>query len=379
MNLLQRQIFASVLWACLVGAALFAFVLTLGNAVKDLLGYVVAGQLEPGLFFELLALIPPYVLPFAMPPGILAGVLLVVGRLSADHEVTAMRAAGLSLPWFARPILVLSLLGSLAAVVVNFQFMPWAKVTYEVQLADAVRANPLSFIVPRTFIRDFPGKVLYVGGRQGQTVKDFWLWELDRQGRVRTFIRADAGTFDFDENKGEVVLKLTGAHVEVRDQKNPEDFSTPRPTMSFEQTSLRLSLERLFGRVNFHPKLQWYSVAALEAEWRRLAQPASPAEQRQRALDRMKLQMVVQNKFASAFAVFTFALVGVPLGIKVSRRETSANLGLAVALALSYYFLTIVIGWLGGRPELRPDLLLWVPNLLFLGIGIWMFWRVDRQ
>jgi len=271
------------------------------------------------------------------------------------------------------------LLGSLAAVVVNFQFMPWAKVTYEVQLADAVRANPLSFIVPRTFIRDFPGKVLYVGGRQGQTVKDFWLWELDRQGRVRTFIRADAGTFDFDENKGEVVLKLTGAHVEVRDQKNPEDFSTPRPTMSFEQTSLRLSLERLFGRVNFHPKLQWYSVAALEAEWRRLAQPASPAEQRQRALDRMKLQMVVQNKFASAFAVFTFALVGVPLGIRVSRRETSANLGLAVVLALSYYFLTIVIGWLGGRPELRPDLLLWVPNLLFLGIGIWMFWRVDRQ
>ena len=379
MNLLQRQIFASVLWACLVGAALFAFVLTLGNAVKDLLGYVVAGQLEPDLFFELLALIPPYVLPFAMPPGILAGVLLVVGRLSADHEVTAMRAAGLSLPWFARPILLLGLLGSLAAVFVNFEFMPWAKVTYEVQLADAVRANPLSFIVPRTFIRDFPGKVLYVGGRQGQTVKDFWLWELDRQGRVRTFIRAESGTFEFDENKGEVVLKLTGAHVEVRDQKNPEDFSTPRPTMSFEQTSLRLSLERLFGRVIFHPKLQWYSVAELEAEWGKLAQPAPPAEQPQRALDRMKLQMVIQNKFASAFAVFTFALVGVPLGIRVSRRETSANLGLAVALALSYYFLTIVIGWLGGRPELRPDLLLWVPNLLFLGIGVWMFWRVDRQ
>jgi lipopolysaccharide export system permease protein len=89
--------------------------------------------------------------------------------------------------------------------------------------------------------------------------------------------------------------------------------------------------------------------------------------------------MVIQDKFSTAFAAFTFALVGVPLGIKVSRRETSANLGLAVVLALSYYFFTIMIGWLENQPALRPDLLLWLPNLLFLGAGLWLFWRVDRQ
>jgi lipopolysaccharide export system permease protein len=210
-------------------------------------------------------------------------------------------------------------------------------------------------------------------------VRDFWLWELDRSGRVRTFIRAESGGFAFDEATSELVLNLAGAHVEVRDQKNPEDFSTPRPSLSFERTSVRLSLERLFGRGTFHRKLAWYSYPDLLAEWRRLAQPVVPADRPQRALERMKLQMVIQDKLTAAFAVFTFALVGVPLGIRVSRRETSANLGLAVVLALSYYFLTIVVGWLENQPGLRPDLLLWVPNLLFLGTGIWMFWRVDRQ
>jgi lipopolysaccharide export system permease protein len=142
---------------------------------------------------------------------------------------------------------------------------------------------------------------------------------------------------------------------------------------------VRLSLERLFGTGTLHRKLQWFTYPELRAEQRRLAQPAPAADQRQRALDRMRLQMVIQDKFSTAFAVFTLALVGVPLGITVSRRETSANLGVAVILALGYYFLTIMVGWLENYPALRPDLLLWLPNLLFLGMAGWLFWRVDRQ
>ncbi|MDD2762353.1 MAG: LptF/LptG family permease [Opitutaceae bacterium] len=379
MNLLQRHIFKSVLFSCAAAVGLFAFVLMVGNAVKDLLGYVVAGQLKPEVFAELVLLLVPFVVSYALPIGVLTGVLLVLGRMSAEHEVTAMRAAGLSLPWIARPILLLAALGVLAGVAVNFQFMPWARVMYHVELGNAVRTNPLSFIVPRTFIRDFPGKVLYVGEKQGQTMQDFWLWELDRQGRVKNFIRAESGSFDFDETRGELILNLAHAQAETRDQKNPEDFSAPPPSMSFERTSVRLSLERLFGKNAFQRKLQWYTYPDLLAEWRRLEQPAPPAARRQRALDRMKLQMVVQDKFTTAFAVFSFALIGVPLGIKVSRRETSANLGLALALAMGYYFLTIVVGWFDKHPELRPDLLLWAPNLIFLGIGLWLFRRMDRR
>jgi len=65
-----------------------------------------------------------------------------------------------------------------------------------------------------------------------------------------------------------------------------------------------------------------------------------------------------------------------PLGIAVSRRETSANLGLAVLLALGYYFLTIMIGWLDQHPEYRPDILLWLPNAIFIGLGYWLFRRM---
>ena len=379
MNLLQRHIFTSVLFSCAAAVGLFAFVLTVGNVVRDLLGYLVAGQLTPELFLELLLLIPPFVLSYALPFGVLTGVLLVLGRMSAEHEITAIRAAGLGLDWVARPILILAALGVALGLVINFQFMPWARVVYHIELSNAVRKDPLSFIVPRTFIRDFPGKVLYVGEKNGPGVKDFWLWELDAQGRVKNMIRAATGTFDFDERTGDLILNLNHFQVEPRDAKNPEDFTVLRPTLSSESTSVRLPLGGVFGQSSFHPKLQWYALPKLRAEWQRLAQPVAPAERAQRELDRMKLRIVVQDKFTTAFAVFSFALVAIPLGIKVSRKETSANLGLALILAMGYYFLTVAIGWLDRHPEWRPDLLMWLPNLIFVGVGLWLFWRVDRR
>ena len=379
MGLLQRHIFKSVLLSCAIAVGLFAFILMVGNAVKDLLGYVVAGQIKLETFAELVLLLLPFVVAYALPIGMLTGVLLVLGRMSAEHEVTAIRAAGLSLSWVARPVLLLGVLGVLLGLVFNFQFMPWARVVYHTELAGAVRTNPLSFIVPRTFIRDFPGRVLYVGEKNGKTMKDFWMWELDSQGGVRNFAHAASGSVDYDEATDELVLNLVDVQVESMSAKpGPGDFAEPQAYGHFGRFPTRLSLRRLFGPVVVHRKLQWYTFAELMAEWRRLARPATAPAPAQ-TLERMKVQMVIQDKFATAFAVFTFALIGVPLGIKVSRRETSANLGVALALAMTYYFLTVIIGWLENRPALRPDLLTWLPNLIFLGVGLWLFWRVDRH
>jgi lipopolysaccharide export system permease protein len=77
--------------------------------------------------------------------------------------------------------------------------------------------------------------------------------------------------------------------------------------------------------------------------------------------------------------VFSFALIGVPLGVKVSRRETSANLGLALGLALGYYFFTTAVGWLDHHPEYRPDLLLFAPNLVLFGLAVVLYSRLEKR
>jgi len=262
--------------------------------------------------------------------------------------------------------------------VINFQFMPQAKVAYEAELAQAVRQNPLSFIVPRTFIRDFPGLVIYAGDKKGSQLRDFWLWELDAQNRVKRFARADTGRLDFDEKKNTLVLTLEHAQAEVRDEKDPENFTQARGSAAWEQATFDLPLGKLGGAQGVHRKLKWYTFDQLVEEWRRLGRPDPNVPAAEREKLQMRVQITIHEKFATAFSVLSFALVAIPLGIKVSRKETSANLGIGLALVMAYYFATIVIGWIDNQPALRPDLLMWLPNFFFQGLGLWMFYKVDR-
>ena len=379
MKLLHRHIFANVALTCLASVGLFAFVLLLGNALKDLLGYVLAGQLEPATFLRLILLLVPFVVSYALPMGILTGVLLVLGRMSSDRELTAIRAAGVSVAGISAPIFFFALLGTGLSLMVNFQFMPAARTAYQRELAQAVRQNPLSFIVPKTFIRDFPGIVLYVGEKKNdETLLDFWLWEVDPQGRVKRFARADSGRLQYDEAANKLVLTLFRAQAEQRDEKDPENFTVVRSAAAWERATFDLPLDRVTGARTVRTKLKWQTWDQLLAEWRRLDQPDPKVPRADRERQQMKVQITIQEKASMAFSVLSFALIAVPLGIKVSRKETSANLGIALALAMGYYFTTVVAGWFDNKPEFRPDLLMWLPNIAFQALGIWMFRKVDR-
>jgi lipopolysaccharide export system permease protein len=379
-TLLDRYIFKSILFATAVAVCLFAFVLMAGNVIRELLGPLLAGQLQLLIFVRLVLLLFPVVISYALPLGVLTGVLLTLGRLSSDSEVTAMRSCGLSIRRISLPALVLAALGVALGLRINFESMPQAKIQYEREFASALRASPLNFIKPRTFIREFPGYVIYVGSMKGADVRDFWFWQLDSEHRVLRFVRAETGRVDFDEATSEFIVTLYNALLEEHDRKAPDDFTqSPRISTVGEVEPFRLSLARYFGLETVHQKPQWMTYEQLTAEKARLeAAPVPAGGARQHARDLMKISLTIQDKINMALAVFTFAFVGVPLGIRVSRRETSANLGVAVILALSYYILIVMVGWLDQHPEYRPDLLLWMPNLVFIALGVWLLRRLDR-
>ncbi|HEY5079669.1 MAG TPA: LptF/LptG family permease, partial [Opitutaceae bacterium] len=379
-SLLDRYIFRAVLGTTFGAVCLFAFVLMAGNILRELIGPVLSGQMGLLTFGRLVLLTIPVVLMYALPASMLTGVLITLGRLSSDNEVTAMRAAGLSILRIALPVLVLAGLGALLALRVNFQSMPWAKLEYEREFSSAIKANPLSFIRPKTFIREFPGYVIYVGSMNGADVRDFWLWQLDPEKRVIRSVRAESGRVDYDGASNEFIITLERGYEEDHDRNAPDDFTIPMRISSFGQIEpFRLSMSRYYGSQTVHQKLQWMTYDELSAERIRLmAEPVAPGGEKQHAISVMKVTLTIQDKVNLALAVFSFAFIGVPLGIKVSRRETSANLGLAVVLALTYYFLVVVVGWLDHHPDYRPDLLMWVPNLIFLGLGALLLRRLDR-
>ena len=77
--------------------------------------------------------------------------------------------------------------------------------------------------------------------------------------------------------------------------------------------------------------------------------------------------------------MFSLAIFGVPLAIRVGRKESYANLGIALVIAMTFYFLLIAVSWLEGYTALRPDLLIWLPNIIFQAVGMWMLQRANRH
>lgn len=379
MNLLHRYILKSVALASLMAVSLFAFVLLIGNALRDVVGLVADGQLGAGLFVRLLLLLVPYVVAFALPLGILTGVLLVLGRLSAQREITAMRSAGLSLFQIASPIVFLAIAGIAFSVVVNFYYAPAARTQYRQDLQQAIRQNPLNFIVEKTFVRHFPGYVIYVGEKEGDRLEDVWLWELDDRRRVRHFIRAQSGGVTFDTESESLFLTLEEGSVERRSESDPEDVRNLGAAPGFGQWAIRLPLGEILGRRTVNRKLSMMTFNEVLNERHRLREALreEPGERHEAAL--MRVQMSIQERFANAYAILSLAMIAIPLGITIQRKETSANLGIALALALTFYLLMVTIGWFERMPHLRPDLLMWVPNILFQAFGIWLFFRSERR
>lgn len=377
MGLLHRHLFASIAGASAAAVGLFTFVLIAGQALRDLLGYVAAGQLTPESALRLLWLLLPYVAVNALPIGLLTAVLLVLGRMSSQQEITAMRAAGLGLGYICRPIWVVAGGAVLLSLFLNFYAMPQSRTAYRATLVEAVRQSPLSFIVPNTFVRDFPGYVVYVGEREGTEMKDFWLWQLDAQQQVIGMARAKTGSIDYREADNQLVLTLRDVSVEPRDRDRPEDFSRPQPIANSDSTSFELSLDGVFGKMNAVRKTKWLTLDELlarRAELKALGDTASPA---QRA-EFTRVTMTISEKAAASFAVLALAMVAVPLGIKVSRKETSANLGIAVVLVLGFYFTSTLMEMLERHPALRPEIWIWLPPLAYATAGVWLFRRVDR-
>ncbi len=87
----------------------------------------------------------------------------------------------------------------------------------------------------------------------------------------------------------------------------------------------------------------------------------------------------LQKRLALSFSPLAFLLLGIPFGIQNRRSETTAGLLICLVLALFFYLFMLWADGLANRPKYHPELIIWLPNLLYEVGGLVALFRISRH
>ncbi|MDX1952820.1 MAG: LptF/LptG family permease [Verrucomicrobiota bacterium] len=407
MRTLHGYLLRQVLLALLMTVAVFTVLLLLGSVLKEILALVVTGQVSFIVVVKAIGLLIPYVMTFVLPFGMLTASLLVFGRFSADNELTAVRASGVSLISLVTPVLLLGLALCALTALINLKVAPAFRTAYKNLVFNAGMLNPTSLITEERFIDEIPGFVLYLRKRNGDIIEDVRMYLL-QEGTISQRISAESGRILWDETNKTIAFELNETIVEAlraREEYITNEISLPSTeviTNLIQATDgtnfISLTTNSVEYVVTTNHVMEWHNLSSgamvtdpvdlkpllgstrrakltemthsqlKEEIARRLAQGinATPAE------------VAYHRQIAFSFASFAFTLVGIPLAIRAHRRETSIGVAISLLLVLLYYGFFILAEGLQTRPSFFPQYLLWVPNFLFQAVGSILLFRANR-
>jgi lipopolysaccharide export system permease protein len=377
---LTRQILGSLVLTALV----FTFVLLIGNVLKDILPMVMNGQVALGSVATAVGLLIPFAWVFALPMGMLTATLLVFGRFSADQELTAVRASGISLVALINPVLWLSIFLCAVSAIVNLEVGPRCRVAFTTMRFNFGAQLSAAFLPEGRFITDHPGVVLYVGQNRDGNLKDVMILMFDSQTNLERTVTAQRGKLVVHGSEKQVEITLYEAKsIEANGVTGvTQEFPLTMDLESPQKAALKPKIDDMTIRQLFKELRDMDRRMRLPVTLKNL--PAEQLKERRSQLQEQRKDLVtpilfqIHRQVAFSFACFGFTLLGIPLGIRVQRRETNVGIAIALMLVAVYYSFILVGQALQHRHEYFPYFIVWIPNFLFQAIGAVLLWRANK-
>lgn len=386
-RLLNTYIFKEISVPFLLSLAVLTATGLLSKTVK-LIELIVTHGIGPSfIFWFIISVIPSFII-YTIPVAFIIGVLVAFTRLSSDSEITAMKAAGVSLFSIMKPVMLTAFIAYLLTLAFTLYLFPWGNINLRNLLFEAAKAKLVSGIEEKTFYDKFKGAVLYVDHLNIRTgeMEGLFISQTGSVGRPAgaqapsapggpggtagagaqagpgaesTIFFASRGVFSPPTEESTVYLKLYNGTIHRKTENNGAYHIA-----DFESYVLELSIAGSdAASAGKRPNRELY----INELTRRIKEIRAKGE-------RTAPYMIdLHKRFALPASVFVFALLGVPLGIQKVRAARFTGFTVALGVVLFYYVVSTALEALGENGRLNPVLAVWGSDIIFLAAGFYIF------
>jgi LPS export ABC transporter permease LptF/LPS export ABC transporter permease LptG len=358
MRIFDRYIFREVFSHALLGLAVFTFVFFIPQLIR-LMELVVRHSAGAGTTALLFLCTLPGVLTFTVPISVLVGVLIGLGRMSADSEVIALHSLGVGLRRLLAPVGVLALATGLLTLAMTTWLGPAALTRFR-GIEQDLRASQASFQVqPHVFDERFPPFVLYVQDVEAGATqwRGIFLAETGTKESSRLTL-AESAIVITDVAQGKLQFHLRRGSTHEYDRAEPDRYSVT----TFGESDLPVAVAEIPGRSTPRTMAErsfGELLAATGPDWR-------------------EARIELHRRLSFPAACFVFALLGIPVGAQPRRGGRAMGFVITLLLICGYYILFVFGAGTARRGGIPPALGIWAANFLMGLYGLAMLPRMEQ-
>ena len=382
MRIINRHITKNLLATLALAMGILVFVMLSAHFFRAF-NFLASGG-SAAVFAKLLAMLIPEILRYVLPLSLLVATVLVFSRMSADNEIVALKACGVSLWQIIAPGLVLAVVFCAICTWLALWVAPPLRNASDQLRYEPLAINPITLLesgMATSLSKSSNLNVRFGKSEKNGLLRNIHLTQMNTTGEILWDVTAATGIITTIPGTGTTALVL-------------KDFTIAE--VPLDQNSARHQTEREVPLPGF------YSASSITIP---LGNPAEDSRSLKRKLKTMPLGMLLgdlawtssqenpdpkgragtrhwlelQKRLALSFSPLAFLLLGIPFGIRNRRSETSSGLLVCLVLALFFYLFMLWADGLANRPNLHPELIIWLPNLIYEIGGLVALFRLSRH
>ena len=365
-KIISRYIFREIAFPFFIILFVLTFVLLMGK-ILQIMDLMVNKGISVLAIAHLIILIMPQFMLFTIPIALLVSILIAMGRFSADNEITALKASGVSLIQIYYPVAIASLLAFICTIVIGYFLVPQSNFATKRVLFELATQNASIGIKEKVFNADFKGLLLYADKipADGEYMEGVLISDNRILGEQNTILAKKAFLV---ANPKLMVVKLRledgSIHTVSADLKNYRK-------VDFRSYDINLDLSTTLATLTDKHKSSTEMTMTELLE--RMKKPGL------KDADVRELAIEVHKKFSIPLSCLFFGLLALPLGIKSHRAVKSRGFAVGIIIVAVYYLLRIGGEALVETGRLEPAIGVWTPNIVFALLGIYLFYMANKE